>query len=67
MMLLVSLPEMESEGEGQRTSSACLMLGEAASDTGVSDTGVSWRMDKWTGRQAKYWSSKKKRCTLKKV
>lgn len=45
MMLLVSLPEMESEGEGLRISSACLML--EASDTGVSDTGVSCWMDEW--------------------
>ena len=54
MMLLVSLPEMESGGEGLRMSSACLRLGEAASDTdtGVSDTGVSWRTDEWSCRQA---------------
>lgn len=54
MMLLVSLPEMESEGEGLRISSAGLMLGETVSDTGVSDTGVSCRMDEWTCRQVKY-------------
>lgn len=53
MMLLVSLPEIDSEGEGLRTSSACLMFGEAASDTGVSDTGVSW-IDRGTQRGAKY-------------
>lgn len=41
MMLLVSLPEIDSEGEGLRTSSSCLMFGKVASDTGVSDTGVS--------------------------
>lgn len=41
MMLLVSLPEMESEGEGLRLSSACLTLGEAVSDTSVCGTGVS--------------------------
>lgn len=54
MMLLVSLPEMESEGEGLRISSAHLMLVEAASDTGVSDAAVSWRMDEWTSRQAEH-------------
>lgn len=52
-MLLVSLPEMERGGEGLRTSSAWLMLREAASDTGVSDTGVSWRMDQCTQAQNK--------------
>lgn len=41
MMLLVSLPEMESEGEGLRLSSACLMLGPAGFDTSVSGIGVS--------------------------
>lgn len=41
MMLLVSLPETESEGEGLRLSSACLISGEAGADPGVSDTGVS--------------------------
>ncbi|TNN89260.1 hypothetical protein EYF80_000548 [Liparis tanakae] len=44
-MLLVSLPEMESEGEGQRTSSGWLMLGEEAWETDASDRGVSWGMD----------------------
>lgn len=48
MMLLVSLPEMESEGEEQRTSSGWLMLGEAAWETDASETGVSWGMDEWT-------------------
>lgn len=43
MMLLVSLPEIESEGEGLRTSSACLMVEAAASDADVSDNGVSWK------------------------
>lgn len=44
MILLVSLPEMDGEGEGVRIS-ACLISGVAASDSGVSNTGVSWRMD----------------------
>ena len=43
MMLLVSLPETESGGDGLRGSlHASIKLGEAASDTGVSDMGVSW-------------------------
>lgn len=42
MMLLVSLPEMDSEGEGLRASAICLMFGAAPSDAGVSDAGVSW-------------------------
>lgn len=41
MMLLVSLPEMDCEGEGQRILSGGLVLGGAASNTGVSETGVS--------------------------
>lgn len=45
MMLLVSLPEMEREGEGLRTSSVCPMFRTDASDPGVSDTGVSWKKD----------------------
>lgn len=44
MMLLVSLPEIESEGEGLRISSACLMVEAAASDADVSDNGVSWKI-----------------------
>lgn len=45
MMLLVSLPETESEGEGLRRSSAGPMFRTDDSDLGVSETGVSWRMD----------------------
>lgn len=48
MMLLVSLPETESEGEGLRISSACLMVVAAASDADVSDTGVSWKIQELT-------------------
>lgn len=45
MMLLVSLPETEREGEGLRTSSAAPIFRMDDSDLGVSETGVSWRMD----------------------
>lgn len=48
MMLLVSLPETEREGEGLRTSSAGPTFRTDDSDLGVSETGVSWRMDTCT-------------------
>lgn len=41
MMLLVSLPETEGEGDRLRISLAYLMVEAATSDAGVSDTGVS--------------------------
>lgn len=44
MMLLVSLPEIDSEGEGLRMSSACLVVEAAASDADVSDIVVSWNI-----------------------
>lgn len=51
MMLLVSLPETDSEGDGLRAASAW-PLGEAASDPGVSDTGVSWGRSQDTNRKS---------------
>lgn len=50
MMLLVSLPEIDSEGEGLRISSACLMVEAAASDADVSDIVVSWKIQVYTNR-----------------
>lgn len=48
MMLLVSLPETEGEGEGLRISLAYLTVEAAASDAGISETGVSWKIQKLT-------------------
>lgn len=45
MMLLVSLPDTEREGEGLRRSSAGPMFRMDDSDMGVSETGVSWGID----------------------